>query len=161
MDIFEFALKMERDGEAYYRELAEKSTDPGLASILKMLAEEEVRHAELIEALAGGSAAEAEAATVLTDAKNVFVKMKEEQREFSFHISQIDLYKKAQELEKKSQDFYAAKAEEAADGRQKKLFLQLAEQEKQHDFLLDNIIEFVSRPQTWLENAEWHHLDEY
>jgi hypothetical protein len=26
---------------------------------------------------------------------------------------------------------------------------------------LQNIIDFVSRPESWLENAEWHHLDEY
>ena len=27
--------------------------------------------------------------------------------------------------------------------------------------ILEGIIEFVSRPQTWLENAEWNHLEDY
>jgi len=27
--------------------------------------------------------------------------------------------------------------------------------------LLENIIDFISRPRNWLENAEWHHLDKY
>lgn len=35
------------------------------------------------------------------------------------------------------------------------------EEEKKHYFLLDNIIEFVSRPEQWLENAEFYHLEEY
>jgi hypothetical protein len=37
----------------------------------------------------------------------------------------------------------------------------LADEEKKHMILMENLIEFVSRPDTWLENAEWYHLDEY
>jgi rubrerythrin len=43
----------------------------------------------------------------------------------------------------------------------KEIFLKLADEEKKHYFLLENIIDFVSRPQKWLENAEFYHLDEY
>ena len=44
---------------------------------------------------------------------------------------------------------------------QKKLLLKLAEEEKKHMFLLENLVEFVSRPETWIENAEFNHLVEY
>ena len=43
----------------------------------------------------------------------------------------------------------------------KRIFQKLAEEEKKHYFLLENIIQFVSRPETWLENAEFYHLEEY
>ena len=36
----------------------------------------------------------------------------------------------------------------------------IAEERKQLN-VLDNIIEMVSRPQNWLDNAEFFHLDEY
>ena len=45
--------------------------------------------------------------------------------------------------------------------QQKDVFLKLADEEKKHYFLLGNIIEFISRPEHWLENAEFHHLEEY
>jgi rubrerythrin len=47
------------------------------------------------------------------------------------------------------------------DLSQKGLFLQIAEEEKKHYWILENILNFISRPQNWLENAEWYHLDEY
>ena len=28
-------------------------------------------------------------------------------------------------------------------------------------FLLENMLDFISRPQTWLENAEFNHLEDY
>jgi len=58
-------------------------------------------------------------------------------------------------------DYYAEKAEEVESESQKEMLLAIAEEEKRHYFLLDNIIEFVARPDTWLENAEFGKLAEY
>lgn len=69
--------------------------------------------------------------------------------------------KKAQEIEKKSQIFYLEKADEVNNPSQKEIFLKIADEEKKHYFILENILDFVSRPQNWLENAEWYHLEEY
>lgn len=99
--------------------------------------------------------------TVLSDAKDVFEKMHETAQNFDFDISQTELYKKAQDIEKQSQNFYLEKAKEVEEDFQKDSFLKLAEEEKKHYFLLENIIDFVSRPETWLENAEFNHLEEY
>jgi len=99
--------------------------------------------------------------TILTDAKNIFAQIKESGESFDFDIKQTELYKKAQDIEEKSRDFYLEKANEVKEECQKGLFLKLAEEEKKHYFLLDNIIEFVSRPEHWLENAEFYHLEEY
>ena len=74
---------------------------------------------------------------------------------------QIDAYKKARDIEKKSRDFYLEKAGELSDPTQKELCLKIAEEEQKHYLILDNIIEFISHPDTWLENAEWRHIDEY
>ena len=87
--------------------------------------------------------------------------MQEAKDTFGVNISQKELYKKAQQIEKKSQDFYSEKATEVNDLSQKGLFLQIAEEEKKHYWILENILNFISRPQNWLENAEWYHLDEY
>jgi len=87
--------------------------------------------------------------------------MKKSGENFRFGAKQVKLYEKAQDIEKKSEDFYRQKAGEVEQQYQREIFLALAEEEKKHYFLLENIIQFVSRPQTWLENAEFYHLDEY
>jgi len=160
MDIFEFAMQMEKDGEAYYRKLAQQTTNKGLEIILLMLADEEVKHYNVIKKMKAVRPTLAET-TLLTDAKNVFVQIQNSIETISSDVGQIEIYKKAQDIEEKSQEFYLEKADEVEEEYQRKLFLGLAEEERKHYFLLDNIIEFVSRPEQWLENAEFNHLEEY
>jgi rubrerythrin len=160
MNIFEFAIEKEKYSEDYYRRLADKTNNKGLETIFNMLADEEAKHYKIVSDMKEDVAPDLADTTVLSDAKDVFTKMRESAQKFSFDISQTELYKKAQDIEKQSQNFYLEKAKEAEE-TQKEIFLRLAEEEKKHYFLLENIIDFVSRPQTWLENAEWHHLDEY
>ncbi len=160
MNIFEYAMQMEKDGENYYRQLVQQTANKGLRTILTMLADEEVKHYNAIERMKTREPQMAET-TILTDAKNVFVQIKESNEKFGFDIKQTELYKKAQDIEKRSQDFYLEKANETEKKYKKRIFQKLAEEEKKHYFLLENIIQFVSRPETWLENAEFFHLEEY
>jgi rubrerythrin len=151
---------MERDGEAYYRQLAQQTENKGLKSILTMLADEEVKHYKTIEKMKTERPQPAPA-KILARAKNIFAKIKKSDEGLDFGSGQIELYKKAQDIEKKSEQFYREKANKVVEEYKKEIFLQLAEEESKHYFLLENIIQFVSRPQTWVENAEFYHLDEY
>ena len=125
-----------------------------------MLAAEEAKHYRAIDKMRSARPDLSETA-VLSDAKNVFARIKDSNESFDSDLGQIELYRKAQELEQKSTDFYSEKAHEVEQEYQKEIFLRLADEEKKHYFLLENIIEYVSRPQMWLENAEFCHLDEY
>lgn len=159
-NIFEYAMQMEKDGEDYYRQLAQQAGNDGMRTILTMLADEEVKHYNAIEKIKTQKTQIAESG-ILTDAKNVFVQIKESGDSFEFDINQAELYKKARDIEKKSRDFYTEKANEVTEEYQKELFLKLADEEQKHYVLLDNIIEFVSQPKQWLENAEFFHLEDY
>lgn len=161
MDIFEYALKMEKDGEDFYRRIAEKAGNAGLRTIVTMLADEEVKHYKAIEKIRQSRAAQMTQTAILKNARNVFARMKHKQDEFAADQEQVELYRKAQEIEKRSQEFYEEKAAQVDRKEQKQLFEQLAVEEAKHFFLIGNLIDFVSRPKLWLENAEWHHLEEY
>lgn len=162
MDIYQFAMKMEKDGENYYRELGKKTNHEGIRHILTFLANEEMKHYKVVEQLnrevKHPSMAEE---NVFNTVKNIFVRMKESEQDIHFDISEADLYRKAQKIEKESRQFYLEKAEEVEGETQKQLLLRLAEEEKKHEFIMENLVEFITRPDTWLENAEWYHLDEY
>jgi len=160
MNIYDYAMEMEKDGEAYYRELAEKTGNSGLKNILTMLADAEVVHWKLFRNMKENREVAPAESDIVDNVKNVFARMREEGTS-GVDLSQVDLYRKAQELEEKSRDFYLGKAAEAALAEQKEVLLQIAEEEKRHYAILENIIDFISRPEQWLEDAEWYHLDEY
>jgi len=160
MDILEFAMQMELDGRNFYLGLADKAEDEGIRQILEMLAGDEMKHYTILEELKVKEPKMIDT-EILSSAKNVFKEMKNKGEEKTFPAAQIDLYKKAREIEQKSRNFYLDKAKEVKKEYEKDLFNRLAEEENKHYVLLDNIIGYVSKPKTWLENAEWYHLDEY
>lgn len=161
MNIFEFAMQMEKDGEEYYRSLAQRSGHQGMAAILNRLADDEAGHYRTFEKLKGNAAAQGTQTTILADARNIFAEMREQAGEFEFPGAENELYKKAIELEEKSEKFYLEKAGEADDPQVKDILLKIADEEKRHIFLLNHVMDFISRPQSWIENAEFNHLDDY
>ena len=166
MNIYQFAMQMEKDGENYYRQLAKESTLPGLGKIFVMLADEEVKHFKVIEELSRKNKNPQLAETeILENVKNVFASMKGESK-VDMHINTTKAaneYRKACTIEDMSQKFYLEKAETVEGEEERKIFLRLAAEEATHLRIMENIVEFVTRPEpgNWLENAEWHHLDEY
>lgn len=154
-------MQMEKNGERFYREIADKADSTAIRKILTMLADEEVKHYKAIEKMQQGRPGQMAETSVLDRAKNVFVQMREKGGELTPDLGQIELYRKAQEIEKRSRQFYEEKAAQAGRDDQKQLFEKLAVEEAKHYFLLGNLIDFVSRPGQWIENAEWNHLEEY
>lgn len=165
MNIYQFAMQMEKDGENYYRLLAKESTVPGLARIFLMLADEEVKHYNVIERLSRKeSNPPLAAARILENVKNVFVTMQVAKEDLYIDTTKAaSEYRKACTIEEMSQEFYLEKAGLVEDGYERQIFLRLAKEEGNHLRIMENIVEFVSRPEpgNWLENAEWHHLNEY
>lgn len=161
MNIYDYAMQMEKDGENYYRDSAQKINNAGLKRILGILADAEVKHYDILQQMKKNEKVQMPDTEILSNVKNIFIKMKEENDTIGVNISQKELYEKAQEIEKKSQIFYLEKADEVNNPPQKEIFLKIADEEKKHYFILENILDFISRPQNWLENAEWYHLEEY
>ena len=160
MDIYKYAMQMELDGRNFYLDLAKKVNNTGLKNILTMMADSEAKHYNVILSMQRNDKTQFSADTeVLTNVKNVFMRMKEE-KEFDVDVSQVEFYKKALKVEADSQKFYLERADEEKDSHRKEIFLKLADEEKNHCVLLENLIGFVSQPANWLENPEWYHLDE-
>ena len=159
MDIYTYAMQMEKDGELFYREIAAQTTNTGIRNILTMLADAEVRHYELFERMKGHETLPVPHLGYLSGIKNVFAEIRERKRAIT-NGSQVALYKKAQGLEQKTRDFYREKSSEV-EPSQKEVLLKIANEEQKHYDILENLILMVQRPETWLENAEWYRLEEY
>ena len=165
MNIYQFAMQMEKDGEGYYRQLAESSGQAGLRKIFTMLADEEVKHYNVVDRLSRKQEAPQSAETaILENVKNVFAAMRDEKQPLLIDTTEAtQAYLKACDIEQASVTFYLEKADLVGGEKERQIFLRLSEEEKKHLLIMENIVEFVSRPEpgNWLENAEWHHLDEY
>jgi rubrerythrin len=164
MDIFEYAMKMELDGKNFYEEHAAKTDAEELKKILLELAGDEQKHYQLFKAMRDGLPAEYDEASkteILNATKNVFETFKESHQDFSFPPEARDIWLKAREIEKKSEEFYRQKAEETQDEKQKHILGKIAEEEHRHWVAIENVIQFMERPRTWLEDAEWSNLEDY
>lgn len=161
MNAYEYAMEMEKEGELFYRELAEKATDEGLKQIFTNLADEEVKHFVMFQKLAASDGdVSIPKMNVAKDAKAIFSQMKASGKTFSFGDDQVAYYKKAMETEDKAYELYVQKAKEMTDPKHQEIFLKIAQEELKHKVLLENLVEFVSSPNEWLENAEFHKIDE-
>ena len=164
MQPLEYAMQMEKDGETYYRGLAARNPDKGLASILTYLADAEVKHYNVLRDMQAKAApTKLDEGTIRADIKNIFADLIARAVRIDATGSEINAFQKAQDLEQKTRDFYLEQSQKARVEAERKLLLQIADQELMHFQILGSIIEFVSRPLPghWLENAEWHHPDEY
>lgn len=152
---------MEKDGEKYYRDLAQKVDVPGIKKILEMLANDEAKHFQIFQRMSQNVSVTLKKTDILEKARNIFQQMKESNQVFVTGNEQLEWYLKAEEIEKKSEDFYNEKANEVSDAEQKKMFFEIAREENRHYFLVDNIVNLIRAPNEWVENAEFAHLDEY
>lgn len=161
MDIFKFAMEKEKYAEQYYRELADKADHAGLKRILTMLAEDEVRHYQTVERMKSDTPGAITETPALAGAKEVFEKMRRGAEQFDFDISEVDLYRKACDIEAKAKKFYLQKVQEVEDPGHKEILQKLADEEDKHLMLVQGLCDFVSAPETFLENAEFSHFDDY
>jgi rubrerythrin len=161
MDVFEFAMDKEKYSEDYYRQLAARSPTIGLRNILTMLADEETKHYETVRQMRDRAAVKVTDTPVLANATAEFQKMRDSAERFNFHIDEVRMYRKACDIEKESRAYYRQKAQEVDDPRQRSIFLKLADEENKHLLIVQAICDFVARPETFIENAEMYHFDDY
>ncbi|MBE0490641.1 MAG: ferritin family protein [Sulfurospirillum sp.] len=161
MNAYEYAMSIEKEGEAAYRRLADNATNEGLRKIFTMLADEEVKHLRVLEKMVHNTSdIDIPLMEVYADAKEIFADMKKMAVAYDIGDQQIDYYRRAMQSEDKSHEFYLQKAQEMHDPKHKEIFERIAAEELKHTELLKNILEYVEHPKEWIENAEFYKIGE-
>lgn len=163
MDIYDFAIDFEIENRKFYEECAQATGHEDLKQVFLELAGEEKKHENIVRQLKEKKDVDKVESGILPKAKEAFEKISENMPTGSDIMveEQVDIYKKAIDLESKSYEFYKEKAEETDSELVKSTFKRLAVEEKKHERIMDSIVEMVDRPNTWLEDAEWYHLEDY
>lgn len=161
MNVFEFAMKMEKDGQNFYEAEAAKTNNPALKKIWQQLASDEVKHYEIFKRFRDGDVLEAKAMSelgtqILNTAKTVFEQLPKS--DFHFGDDVIAAWTKAQKLETDTEHFYRDKAKEEKLPEVKHAFGLLADEEHKHVVLIEHVLEFLHQPKSWLDDAEWSNI---
>lgn len=160
MNVFDFAMKMEQDGEAYYRKLAAASTHPGLRTIFQQLAEDEQKHFVTFKALRERTVPAMAPSTALEAAKNIFAELRGATGA-DRPQGDLEAYRHAMKLEADSFRFYEDAAGRETDAEVKAVLLRIAGEEQKHFNILENLYDFVNAPNQHLAWAEFSNLDEF
>lgn len=161
MDIYQFAIEFERENREYYEKCAKDADDQKIKEVFLELSVEEAKHERIVRKLRDEEQVEEVDFDIIPKVNKVFSKIKADLPDKIMPTEQVDIYKKALDMEEKSKDFYNEKAKEVKDDKTKDILLRLAKEEKKHESIIRSIIELVNRPNTWLEDAEWYHLEDY
>ncbi len=156
MNAYDYVMKLEKEGEDFYRQLAKEADQPGLSKIFTMMADEEVKHYKIFKKLAKKSdTIKIPNMEVFKEAKEIFAEMKKDAVAYTFEYQQVDFYRRAVKIEDNAYEQYMEKANEATNPQHKEIFLRIAKEELKHKELLENILKFVEQPTGWLESAEF------
>jgi len=162
MNVFEYAMKMEVDGKAYYLKLADQTGQEGLKTIFRRLAEDEQKHYEIFRDLRKGAMASVmQDTTILEDAKNVFEILPRGKTALKGVEEDLSAYRHAMKLEADSFRLYEEAASKEGNTETKNLLLRIAEEEHKHFNILENIYHFVNAPNEYLAWGEFSNLDEF
>ena len=159
MNSIEFAINMELENKRFYMEHAEKTEDNGLKSIFHTLAEEESIHARILKSKS--ETLPYELVDTYAEIKNIFTEIGRYKSMIKQLPDALDVYNMALESEKKSLKMYQEMRAEAVDEREEKIFDFLIEQEDDHCKVMEQLVEMVSRPNEWVESAEFGLRKEY
>ncbi|MGC9213621.1 ferritin family protein [Athalassotoga sp.] len=160
MNAIDYALKMEIDGKTFYEKQSKESVDPRVKQIFDMLAKDEQRHYDIINGFKK-TFYNYKGTDTFKTTKNMFSNMLNKKQTFNVDVNVFEAYQQAIEMEKKSVELYSSEAVKSKNKDEKDMLLKLAEEEKKHQTILENLMDFIRKGDEWVESPEFSHLDEF
>ena len=134
---------------------------PEFKTIFAMLADAELEHHDAIEAMKKGVPAEQVDTKVLEKAKNVFQKLLERKQTMAALKNDPDGYRQAIRIAEEGVKLYEEMAGKETNPAAVKVLQMLAEEERKHLHIMENIYDFAEAPHTYLAWGEFGNLKDY
>lgn len=156
MNIYDYAMKVEKDGERFYKEMAEKSSHEGLKNIFLMLAKQEACHYEIFKSLKENSSVDIKKLDDFKDdEKNIFEVLDDKDKQIVFPIEEVRYYEKAINTEDDAIKFYKQKALEVDDENEREILNQIIAEEEKHKEILENLLDYIQEGSNLVQSAEF------
>ena len=159
MNNVQFAINMELEGRKYYLEQAELNKENELHTVFTMLADSEKDHAELLRRYRNDKVLDLSDSFIRPEFRSVFRDLTQFAKGHS--AKQLEAYRVATEQEEKSIELYQNMLTEAEGPQDVELFEFLIKQEQEHLILFEELVKLVTRPEEWVESAEFGIREDY
>jgi rubrerythrin len=161
MNVFEFAMENEEKSRKFYEKLAAAASTNELKTIFTLLADAEEEHYKHLADLKAGTDPKMAQSKVLDRAKDHLGKIVGEAAPDTVLTEDRDGYTHAIKAEEESIRLYEELADKEQNGAAAGILKRIAEEERHHLEVMENIYEFVEAPQTYLAWGEFSNLREY
>lgn len=162
MDVFDFAMKMETDAEAYYKKLAEQTNIEGIRNIFLDLAADEKKHFELFKSLKSrADIPPIRDSAALNNAKNTFEQLLQAKPAPTDIQGDLAAYRHAMHMEAEAARAYEEARERETNPEVKNLLQRVIDEEQKHYNIIQNVYDFVNAPNEYLSWGEFSNLEEF
>ncbi len=161
MNIFDCAIKMEGEAMVYYEKLAAATKVPELKNLFTMLATAEQEHLDTLVAMKENVEPRRGQFKALQEAACLFKPLLAKRRLMAELKEDPDAYKHVIKEEEEDVKFYEDLAARAKNEETRKILLKIADEERRHLNIIENIYAFVQAPKTYLAWGEFGDLKEY
>jgi rubrerythrin len=160
MNVFDFAIRMEEDGMKLYEKLAEEAHEPELKTIFNLLAAEERKHRNIFVAMKKGEDPSTAESIALENARTAFRKLMERKDPVEILQKDPDGYRHSIKAEEDFIRLYEDLAGKEQNGHVADLLRRIADEERRHLNIMENIFDFMESPRTFLAWGEFSNLNE-
>ena len=161
MNIFDCAIKMEKEARMYYEKLAAATAVPELKNLFTMLAAAEQEHHDALVDMKGSIDPPKANFMALQEAACLFRPLMAKRGLMAELKEDPDAYKHVVKAEEEGVRFYLELAAQAKDEGTRNILLMIADEERKHLNIVENIYSFVESPKTYLAWGEFSNLKEY
>jgi len=161
MNVFDFAMRMEEESREHYEKLAMAAKTKEMKSIFTLLADSEREHHEHLTLLKAGTDPNLAQAATLERLRERIHELVDDVAPADAMHSDYDGYRHAVRQEEMSIGIYEKLADQEPNKGAAEFMRQLAEEERHHLEVMENIYDFVEAPQTYLAWGEFSNLREY
>jgi rubrerythrin len=152
---------MEEEAREFYEKLATAVAIPELKNLFSMLATAEKEHHDALIKMQGSSDPQKIRFSVLQEAACVFKPLLAKRDLIAELKNDPDAYRHALKQEEDGVRFYEDLATKAQDEATREILLMIAQEERKHLNIIENIYSFVESPRTYLAWGEFSNLNEY
>lgn len=161
MNVFDCAIKMEEEARASYEKMAEAATVPELKNLFSLLAAAEQEQHDVLVRMKESVDPHTAQFNALREAACVFKPVLAKRDLMAELKDDPDAYRHVVQEEGESVKFYEELAAETKDEETRKVLLMIADEERKHLNIVENIYSFVESPKTYLAWGEFSNLKEY
>ena len=161
MNVFDCALKMEEEARVTYQVLASASASEEMKNLFTMLARAEQEHHDALLRVKKTNSHEQGEFKALDEACCLFQPLLAKRGIIAEMRANHDAYRLVVAQEEKGVVFYEELAGRAEEEGTRRILLQIAEEERRHLNIVENIYSFVESPKNFLAWGEFSNLNEY